>query len=119
MIINMADKLKDATDLQLESLFSSDPVPDDGFSKRVVSRIRRQIWVQRLALPVAFVVGGSIAAKPMLHFVSLLSQLLGAIPEKLVSDYTLPVPGLSDAPVLLLGVALLGTVLMIGRILED
>ena len=48
----MAEKLKDAEDRLLESLFASEPIADDGFSRRVVTRIRRRIWVRRLALPV-------------------------------------------------------------------
>ena len=57
----MVDRMKDAEDLKLESLFASDPIADGGFSTRIEKRIRRQLWVRRLALPVALIIGGSIA----------------------------------------------------------
>ena len=52
-IINMAEHIKDDADRMLESMFASDPVPDDGFSVRVVRKVRRRIWVRRLTLPIA------------------------------------------------------------------
>jgi len=73
VIINMADRMKDIEDSKLESLFASDPIADDGFSIRVEKRIRRQMWVRRLALPIALLVGGAIALKPL---AGLVMQLL-------------------------------------------
>ena len=73
VIINMADRMKDLEDSKLESLFASDPIADDGFSIRVEKRIRRQMWVRRLALPIALLVGGTIALKPL---AGLVMQLL-------------------------------------------
>jgi len=69
----MADRMKDIEDSKLESLFASDPIADDGFSIRVEKRIRRQMWVRRLALPIALLVGGAIALKPL---AGLVMQLL-------------------------------------------
>ena len=37
-IINMADKLMDAEDQLLEAMFKSEPIADDGFSKKVTKR---------------------------------------------------------------------------------
>ena len=83
-IINMAEKLRDAEDRMLESLFASDPIPDDGFSQRVVGHIRRRIWVRRLALPVAILVGGAIAIKPASQLVLAASKLLTVVPQDVV-----------------------------------
>ena len=58
-IINMAEKLKDELDLSLESLFGSEPIHDDGFSVRIVSRVRRQMLVRRLSMPIAPLAGPS------------------------------------------------------------
>ena len=63
-IIRLADRMKDDEDLRLEALFRSDAVNDDGFSDRVMRRIRWQIRVRRFALPLAVLLGGAIAAKP-------------------------------------------------------
>ena len=80
----MAEKLRDAEDRMLESLFASDPSPDDGFSQRVVGHIRRRIWVRRLALPVAIIVGGAIAIKPASQLVLAASKLLTVVPQDVV-----------------------------------
>jgi hypothetical protein len=62
-IINMVEKLKDAEDRFLESMFQSAPISDDGFSRRIVCRIRQKIWIRRLTLPVAMLIGGVIAVE--------------------------------------------------------
>ncbi len=82
-IINMAEKLKDAEDRMLESMFQSEPIEDDGFSKRVVLRIRRRLWVRRLALPVATVIGGAVSLKPLSELVIAAAKLLTVMPERL------------------------------------
>ncbi len=63
-IINMADKLKDSEDQHLEELFRSPSVEDNGFSARVVRRVRQRLWLRRLSLPVAVCVGLPIAMAP-------------------------------------------------------
>ncbi len=78
-IINMAEKIKDAEDRLLESMFQSDSVADNGFSDRVVRQIRRQMWIRRLALPVAMVAGAAIAVKPATQLFTVGSQILGSI----------------------------------------
>ena len=79
----MAERLKDAADLKLESLFRSEPAEDDGFSINVMKRVRRQMWVRRLSLPVAIVLGVLIAAKPLAQLVSAISNLLTAVPTNI------------------------------------
>ena len=79
----MVERLKDAEDRMLESMFQSESIADDGFSRRVVSRIRRRLWIRRLALPVAMLLGGAIAIKPLSQLVTAASKLLTVIPQGL------------------------------------
>jgi len=118
-IINMVDRLKDKEDQRLESLFRSDPVVDDGFSVRVISRVRRQMWLRRLALPCAFIVGAAISAKPLTQLARTLPELFGAVPVSSLSMDRLPIESLPAMSTILMGVMLLGTLLMIGRMLEE
>ena len=64
-IINMAEHFRDDEDRMLETMFASDPIADDGFSVQVVKKVRRRIWVRRLTLPIATLVGSAIAFKPL------------------------------------------------------
>ena len=80
-IIDMVEKLKDAEDRMLEAMFQARPITDNGFSRRVVTRIRRRLWVRRLTLPVAMLIGGAIAIKPMSQLVVAGSKLLTVVPE--------------------------------------
>lgn len=91
-IINMADKIKDAEDQMLEALFGTETIADNGFSNRVVGKIRRRLWLRRLALPVAACIGGLIAFKPALALFALLSKLLTAIPAELTASSLAWVP---------------------------
>ncbi len=77
----MVEKRKDAEDRILESMFHSEPIADGGFSRRVIARIRRRLWVRRLALPVAVLIGGAIAAKPAWQLVVAASKVLAVVPE--------------------------------------
>ena len=83
-IINMAEKIRDAEDRMLEALFASEPIADDGFSQRVVGRIRRRLWIRRLAVPVAMLVGGALAIKPASQLVMAASKLLTVVPQDVV-----------------------------------
>lgn len=119
MIINMADRLKDAEDLKLESLFRSQPVRDNGFSVNVVSRVRRRIWVRRLALPVAITIGTLIAAKPLLQLASAVPKLLMVVPDSMASVSNLQLSSLPQNSTVIFGAMLLFAVMMIGKMLED
>ena len=104
----MADKIKDADDLMLESMFRSEPIADDGFSKRVVRRVRRKIWVRRLTLPIAAAIGVSIAAKPFAALVTSVVGLLGAIQV----DVALPAESMPPLHFIISGaIILLGAVI--------
>lgn len=76
----MADKMQDAEDRALKSMFQSESIEDNGFSNRVVRRIRRQIWIRRLALPTAMVFGAAIAVKPATQLIAVGSQVFGSLP---------------------------------------
>ena len=81
-IINMAEKLQDAEDRLLTALLRPASIEDAGFSKRIVARIRRGIWLRRLALPSAMLLGGAIAGKSLLQLGSILVPLSDALPIK-------------------------------------
>jgi hypothetical protein len=106
-IINMAEKLKDAEDRLLESMFAAQPIADDGFSHRVVTRIRRRIWLRRLALPVAMLIGGAIAIKPASELVIAASKLLAVVPQGLIEA---PVSWLPEVQGAAIGAPLVQTV---------
>jgi hypothetical protein len=109
----MVEKLKDAEDKLLESMFAAEPIADDGFSRRVVTRIRRRLWVRRLALPVAMLVGGAIAIKPLSELVVAASKLLAVVPQGLVEA---PVSWLPEVQGVAIGASVMQT-LVFGTVL--
>ena len=115
----MADKMKDAEDLKLESLFASETVPDNGFSERVEKRIRRRLWVQRLSLPIAIVIGGAIAVKPLAGLLTALFRLLEVVPANMGLDVasvaTIDLPRVTT---MVLGGVLLLAIVGISQFLE-
>jgi len=122
----MAEKLRDAEDRMLESLFASEPIADDGFSERVVGQIRRRIWIRRLALPVAMIIGGAIAIKPASQLVMAASKLLTAVPQDVVvgsADWLPAVSGIaisgSFIQTAIYGAVLLGVGLLGARMLTE
>jgi len=115
----MAERLKDSEDLRLEALFRSDPVQDDGFSARIISRVRRRSWVRRLSLPTAFAIGILIAAKPLMQLAGLVPKIVGIFPQSLMHSFDLPLAGFFQGPTIILGITLLGAMLMVGQMLEE
>jgi len=115
-IINMADKLRDTEDQLLEAIFQSESIADDGFSKRVLTRIRRGIWVRRLALPIAMIIGGSIAVKPLSQLVTAGTQLMMAVPQDLLD---IPASWIPQAQMLILGAVLFAIGMFSVRMIED
>jgi hypothetical protein len=113
----MADKLKDAEDELLESLFAAEAIADDGFSARIEGRIRRRLWVQRLSLPIAAIIGGIIAFKPAAGLVTVLADVaLHILPAETGSALY---DWLPPAPQLVAGVLLLAVAMVSLRMLED
>ena len=119
-IINMAEKMKDAEDLKLEALFQSDGIPDDGFSVRIEKQIRRKVWVRRLTLPIAALIGGSIAIKPLSGLVAALLNFASVLPlEKAAALNNVAISGLPSPALLLMGSVLVIVALFAGRFIED
>lgn len=81
----MAEKTSDAVDRLLASAFAAEPIADDGFSNRIVARLRRRLWVNRLALPVAVLVGAAFALQPAVQIIGALLPLLNTVPVELAS----------------------------------
>ena len=118
-IINMVERLKDAEDRKLEEMFRAQAIADDGFTVRVVSRVRRQIWVRRLSLPLAIAVGALVGLKPLLQVAGAVPQLIGFIPVDMLKLDALPVGGLPQASTLLIGASIVMAITMAGRLLEE
>ena len=115
-IINMAEKIKDAEDRMLESLLQSTPIADDGFSRRVVTRIRRRLWLRRLALPTAIFIGGAISIKPVTQMVIASSKLMTVVPQSL---FILPEGWVPQIQTVVLGAMLLAAGMLGVRMLEE
>jgi len=112
----MADKIKDAEDKFLEALFGAETIADDGFSKRIVVRIRRRQWLRRLALPIAAAIGAAIAFKPAMALFSIVNQMTVSVPGELVASVTDWVPSLQ---VVVTGGMLLMIAVLSVRMLEE
>ena len=112
----MADRNMDKQDELLTELFSPAPIADDGFSKRVLRRVRRQIWVDRLALPVAVVLGFAFALKPLLQFLAILPSLANMVPVKSLGIDALPAV---DIQTLAFGGLMLFALLFVVQIVQD
>ncbi len=119
-IINMAERIKDAEDRLLESMFESEPIADAGFSATVVRKVRRRLWLRRLALPVAALVGGSVAIKPLAGLVTAIGNVSTSmptlVPEELVQMSSGLVP---QAPLVVLGAMLLAACMLGMRALDE
>lgn len=113
----MADRMRDSEDARLEQLFASEPIADDGFSANVVRRIRRRLWLRRLALPVAAAIGASIAFRPLVSLAIGLGDVLQALPIPV--DVATAAQWLPSMPMLVTGGVLFGAMLLGIRLLED
>ena len=116
----MVDRLKDNEDKLLESLFRSDLVPDNGFSLKIVSEIKRRIWIRRLTLPAAFVVGAAISVKPLSQLAVTFSKLLTLIPARMPANVSsLSLGDFPQISTVILGGLLLVAMMMVSRMLEE
>jgi uncharacterized membrane protein YdbT with pleckstrin-like domain len=112
----MAERIKDAEDRLLESMFASPPIADDGFSVRVLRKVNRRLWLRRLTLPIAAIIGGIIAIKPLAGLVVLLSSLSSLIPADIINMASNSIPQFQTV---VLGAILLAVCLVSTRFLED
>ena len=115
----MAERIKDTEDLQLEALFRSGPVEDDGFSVRVVSKVRHRMWVRRLSMPVAIAIGALISAKPLIQIVGALPGLTTSIFGSSIKVDSLPFGDLPQLSTVLFGAALAMAMVLASRLLEE
>ena len=120
VIINMVERMKDTEDRKLESLFASDAIPDAGFSVRIEKRIRRQLWVRRLALPIAVVIGGAIAVKPLAGLVTSLMNFMSVLPANVSTNLSgVSALNLPQMSTIALGSMLVVAVITIARLFEE
>jgi len=112
----MAERIQDADDRMLESMFASAPIADDGFSIRVVKKVRHHIWLRRFTLPILTLIGAAISFKPLTGLVTTLAGFTTLIPQDVLNTVALVVPQL---PMLVLGAMLLATCMIGMRALED
>ena len=112
----MAEHREDSQDRQLRALFAEAPIADDGFSRRVVRKIRRRLWVDRLAMPVAILIAATIAARSFAGIAGALPALGKVLPV----DVGVPswVASL-DAMTLALGVAGAIAFILVMQLAED
>ncbi len=112
----MAERIKDAEDRLLESMFESAPIADDGFSALVLKNVRRGLWLRRLTLPVATMIGGAIAVKPLTGLVTAAASLSSMVPQEFVNTAAALVP---QAQIIVLGAMLLAACMLGLRTIED
>ena len=116
----MAERMKDSEDIQLEALFASEQVADDGFSEAVQRRIRRSMWIRRLTLPIAILLGGAIAAKPLAGLVAASLKLASLVPANVSGSLdSVSASSLPQFSTILLGGVLAFVCIMATRLLDE
>jgi len=115
-IINMAERIKDAEDRLLDAMFESVPIADDGFSGQIVKRIRRNLWIRRITLPAAVLLGGLVAYQPVAALLKGVYQVLLSVPGDLVPSISGSLPSVQ---LIITGALLLFVALFSLNMLED
>ena len=115
-IINMAERISDAEDRLLESMFRSEPLEDGGFSKKVIARIRRRRLISSLALPVATLLGGAIAFQPVVELARAMPTLLNLIPANV---FAVPLQLMPQVQLIVMGGMLLAVGLAFMSVLAE
>ncbi len=118
-IINMAERMRDEADAKLAALFESAPVADDNFSVRVMSTVRRRIWVRRLSLPIALAIGLAISAKPMVQLVGIVPGLLNSIFGRTIDLEAFAFTDTRQMAIMLFGGTLVMVLVLASRVLEE
>lgn len=111
----MVEKTKDAEDRLLEAMFATEPLLDDGFSEQVIRTVRRRLWLRRTILPVAAILGGAVAFKPLTTLLSGLGELAAVIPVDVLGVVDVAIP---QFPMVALGAALFAAVTLGAKISE-
>jgi hypothetical protein len=115
----MAERLKDEADRKLESLLRSEPVLDDGFTDNILKRVRREMWVRRLTMPFAIMIGALFAAKPAVQLFGAIPAMLNAIPASIRNVANTAIINLPDMSTVVMGIMLLAAAMLASRILEE
>lgn len=115
-IINMAERIKDAEDRLLESMFESAPIADDGFSKQVLKRIRRKLWIRRVTLPAAALIGALVAVQPVIGLAKSIYPLLSSLPVEFVPSLEGSLPSIQ---LIVTGALILFVLMFSLNMLED
>ena len=108
--------MRDEIDERLAALLRPERIADDGFSDRITRRIRRRVWVRRLTIPVAAVLGGAVALNPLASMVALLFEFLRSLPFDFVATTTGWLP---SAPLIASGGLLLIVMLLGLRVIDE
>ncbi len=115
----MAERIKDKEDLKLDAMFRSGPLPDDGFSVKVMSRVRHRMWVQRLSLPVGIAVGALFGAKPLLQILNVVPGLVNSVFGSSLSFDSISMANVPQLSTVLIGATLVMAMFFASRILEE
>ena len=118
-IINMAERMKDEADAKLTAMFESSPVADDGFSTRVMSEVRRRMWVRRLSLPIALAIGLAISAKPLAQLVGIVPGLLSSVFGRTINLEAFAFADTRQMAIMLFGGTLAMVLVIASRVLEE
>ena len=107
----MVDHNSDREDRLLAELLAADPIADNGFSNRIVARIRQRLWLRRLAVPIAGFFGALIAYQPVAAFAGFVADTLrGLLLETAVA--TGPLSAMPSLPLIAAGGALFAVIAM-------
>ena len=114
----MVERMKDEQDKKLEALFRTPAmakIADDGFSERVMRRVRRRVRIRRWTLPIAAGIGGLIAFEPAMQLLELLPLLADLVPQELK---VIPAD-LLQLPTFFSGLLAVGAMMLAVKLIED
>lgn len=107
----MSEPTMDSEDQALNELFSTLAVEDDGFSSRVVSRLRRRLWMRRSVLPAAILLGLAIAGRPALELLTYSPDSARRVTAEFVRAFAVPLSHLSGLSLVVMA-AVLATIVL-------
>lgn len=115
----MTEKSPALIESNIEALFRSEKILDEGFSEKTISRIRKQLLLRRLIFLLAFLAGASVAVNPLIDLINRFTNFtlssLGNLDSNGIAVLTdTPLP-----PVILMGAALLFAMTGIVKLLEQ
>ncbi|MBT8085521.1 MAG: hypothetical protein HKN35_13315 [Woeseia sp.] len=114
----MAEFKEDIADRKLRNMFARAPLADNGFSERVVQRVRRNEWQRKVLMSLAILLGGFFAAGPIAQLLAMSAGIVMKVTNNVVQtgDSFVAVQGSFALPLL---VSLFLMVAIAVRLLED